>query len=315
MELRALGYFLAVSELGSLRAAAKRVGVTQPALTKAIHRLEDEAGVKLIERSARGVRLTGFGEVMLRHSRTFTAALREAQEEIAALRDGSAGQVRIGAGPSWERAILPEAIARFCRARPSVRLQVTGGTDDALKTQLRQGSLDFVLAATADSPGLDPDLDWRSLITDEYRVIAASSHPLRGRAGLRLADLASFPWVLPSRQSHMVERLHVMFRTAGLKPPDPAIETDIVPLKLQLMRDGAYLSFHAAGHLSELNAGFVQPLDVAGASWRRAAGIILRRGAAPGVAAQALIAEIEACCAAARATASHPPGALLYRET
>ena len=88
MELRTVDYFLAAAEQGSLRGAAQRLGVTQPALTKAIRRLEDEAGVVLFDRKARGVSLTVYGEAMLRHARNLRASLRDAQEEIAGLRSG-----------------------------------------------------------------------------------------------------------------------------------------------------------------------------------------------------------------------------------
>lgn len=94
----------------------------------------------------------------------------------------------------------------------------------------------------------------------------------------------------------MAERLRVIFRAQGLPPPEPVIETDIVSLKLELMRDSAYLSFHAAAHLREIDPGRFRPLDVPGATWRRAAGTITQRRSEPNPAASTLIGIIETTC-------------------
>ena len=97
MDLRAIAYFATVAEYGTVRGAAARLGISQPALTKAIRRLEDEMGVVLFDRQARGVTPTAYGRTLLRHARNLQASLKEAREEIAALRAGIAGRVRIGA--------------------------------------------------------------------------------------------------------------------------------------------------------------------------------------------------------------------------
>jgi DNA-binding transcriptional LysR family regulator len=292
MEIRAVDYLLAVAEYGSLRGAAQAIGITQPALTKAVRRIEDETGARLFDRTARGVRPTVYGEAMLRHARNLRASLRAAKVEVAALKAGAAGVVRIGAGPSWERAILPEAIATFRARWPDVRIHVVGGIDDVLKLGLREGTLDLVLAATPDAPALDPDLEWLSLMTAQYCVIAAHTHPLRHRRGIGLGELLGYPWILPGAHSLMVERLRIMFRANALPAPEPAIETDIVALRHQLLASGPYLGFTAAGLLPELADDAIVRLDVPDAVWRRSAGIITRRGMAPNPAAAALIATI-----------------------
>jgi DNA-binding transcriptional LysR family regulator len=296
VDLRAIEYFLAVAERGTLRGAAAQLGVTQPALTKAIRRLEDETGVVLFDRKARGVTLTVYGRTLLRHARVLQASLKETREEIAALRAGMAGRIRVGAGPSWERMVLPEAIGRLTPAQPGVQIHVAGGADDTLKAQLRAGELDFVLAATPDAPQLEPDLEWQPLMADDYRVIAAVGHPLHGRRDATLRDLLDYPWIMPSAATQMAERLRVIFRAHGLPPPEPVIETDITSLKLALMQDSHCLSFHAAAHLRDIAPELCRPLEVPGATWRRAAGIIARRGSEANPAASMLIDIIKTIC-------------------
>jgi DNA-binding transcriptional LysR family regulator len=138
-------------------------------------------------------------------------------------------------------------------------------------------------------------------------VIAATHHPLHTRKNTALPDLLDYPWILPSAATQMAERLRVIFRAHGLPPPEPVIETDIVSLKLELMRDSDYLSFHAAAHLREIDPGRFRPLDVPGATWRRAAGIITQRRSEPNPAASVLIGIIETTCAHLRPEDRSPP--------
>lgn len=289
MDIRSVDYMLAVARHRSLRAAADTLNISQPALTKAVRRLEDEAGVRLFDRTARGVQPTVYGEALLRHIRDLHAVLAASTAEIAALKTGAAGLVRIGAGPSWEQAILPDAIATFRKRQPEVRIHILGGTDNFLKQRLREGALDFVLAATPDAPALDPDLEWQPVVTDNYCIIAADTHPLRHRRNISLKELLTFPWILPGAHSLMVERLRIIFRAHALPAPEPAIETDVVALRHRLLLTGPYLGFTAAGLLSEVGVRGIIRLDVPDAVWQRTAGVITRRGMEPNPAAAAFV--------------------------
>ncbi|GAB5377313.1 MAG: LysR family transcriptional regulator [Acuticoccus sp.] len=304
MDYRVAEYLIAVARAGSLRAAADELGVTQPTLTKAVRRLEDEIGASVFHRTARGVTLTIYGEAVLRHARAIKASVREAHEEVAALKQGLGGRVRIGAGPSWQRSVLPEAIEAFRKDWPRVHLEIVGGMDDQLKAQLRAGKLDIVLAAMSGSVPVEPDLTGHSLIDDEYGIIARASHPLARRKGpIALETLTQQQWILPGRGSMLVLRLAAIFQAHGLPAPEAIVETDLSRLKLLLMSEADYLSFHALNQLRELDPGPIVPLSVPNARWRRAAGLMMRRGLAPGPAVTAMMGAIEKACARARETA------------
>jgi DNA-binding transcriptional LysR family regulator len=297
-DLRTIDYFLAAVTRRSLRAAAQELGVTQPALTKAIRRLEDSFGAPLFDRQARGVTPTVYGTALLRHAKDIKAALHAAREEVDALRTGGAGLVKIGAGPPWQDAVLPDAIAELRTTRPGVRIHVTGGGDDQLKEQLRSGALEFVLAAVPETPRIEPELAWKPLLADEYCVVADVGHPLRRRRRIKAEDLLAFPWILPPATTYMVGRLQHVLRVAGLPAPVPAIETDVIPLKFALMRGSLYLSYHAAAHLTALDPGFIAPIDVPGTRAVRQAGLINRRGADLSPAAKALVGILQSRCSA-----------------
>ena len=281
MEFRNLDYFLRVVDAGSLRGAAHGLQVTQPALTKAVRRLEDSLGVPLFTRQARGVTLTIYGESLLRHARELKRSQEIARDEIDALRTGVSGLIRIGIGPSWQEAIVPDAITELCATRPGVRVHVAGGGDDSLKALLKAGTLDMVIAAVPETPRLEPAFVSIPLLSDVYRVVADAAHPLHAQESATLEDLLLYPWILPAAASHMVQRLRLLFRSHGLPAPAPVIETDVIPLKFALMRGSAYLTVHAAAHLAICNPGFLVPLHTPQARIRREAGIITRRGEAP----------------------------------
>ena len=278
MEFRNLDYFLRVADAGSLRAAASTLRVTQPALTKAVRRLEDSLGVKLFTRQARGVTLTVYGESLLRHARALKRSRESACSEIEALRNGVSGLLRVGVGPSWQDAVVPDAISELRTTRPGVRVQVSGGGDDTLKALLKCGTLDVVIAAVADTPRLEPAFTSIPLLSDEYRVFADRGHPLHARESATLEDLLLYPWILPPATANMVQRLRLLFRSQGLPAPDPVIETDVIPLKFALMRGSLYLTFHAAAHLAVCNPGFLLAIPAPQTWIRRDAGIITRRG-------------------------------------
>ncbi len=299
MEIRTIDYFLTVAEAGSMTAAAKLLDMTQPALTKAMRRLEDEVGAALFARGARGVALTPFGRSFLRHARTVHSTMIDATDELDALREGRAGLVRLGAGPTWLLEIVPRAVHMFRQAFPDVQLQVQGGLDDVLRTALRDAPLDFVLAAIPEGAE-EPDLAFKPLLVDEYQVIAGSRHPLRNKPDVKLADLLDYPWILPAQTTYMTRRLQTIFRAAGLRPPRAVIETaEHARFKARLMSepDGPhYLSFHAIGHLEAEGPDDIGPLPVKGASWQRRAGIVTRKGLPPNPPAEEFVKIVRQLC-------------------
>jgi DNA-binding transcriptional LysR family regulator len=292
LELRDIDYFLAVAGERSMRAAAKRLGLTQPALSKAIRRLEEEVGAQLLDRDARGVALTVYGRSFLRHARFLKAEMTEAAFEIQALAAGTAGLVRLGAGPRWQQWLLPEAIRRFREAHPQVQLVVVGGTDDVLKEELSAGALDFIVASIPQGTEF-PALEGEGFVTDEYRVVGDIDHPLRRKAAPVLADLLDYPWVLPNPKTYLMAQFEAILRAHGLSPPRPIVETDLPTMRFALMRGTAFLSVHILGQLRAFNESQILPIEVAEARWQRASGLIRRRGVEPNPAAEALMRIVE----------------------
>jgi DNA-binding transcriptional LysR family regulator len=135
VELRHLRYFAAVAELRNVTQAARRLHVAQPALSRQIQDLEEELGLKLIERSTRGIKLTETGKFFADEARAVLARVEEALRAVRALGGGEIGE-RVGYAPSPTREILPRALAAFQKAAPSVRVTLLDLASDDLERAL-----------------------------------------------------------------------------------------------------------------------------------------------------------------------------------
>ncbi|WP_027134589.1 LysR family transcriptional regulator [Geminicoccus roseus] len=297
MDFRHLKYFLAVAEHGSLQMAARRLGITQPALTKAIRRIEDSVGVRLFDRHAYGVRLNAYGSAFLKDAQDLDQAFHDAMGRMRSLRRGITGLITIAAGPFWQDAVLPGAIAEMRRLRPDVLIKVMSGADDHLRELLKSRRLAFMLSADH-PPALrsEPGLVWENLMVDEYRVIADVGHPLHRCAEISPAQLLDYPWILPPQQGNMVGRLRLLLRSLGLSDPVPSVETESIHLKFNLMRGSDYLSYHAMAHLRAYCPDFIRPIMAPGTAAVRHAGLWKREGMSLGPADLTLIDILKRCC-------------------
>ena len=145
MQLGQIRAFLAVRESGSLRAAARRIGISQPAISKAVASLEADLQAALFIRTSRGVHLTEAGRLFSARAGVALAELGRAREELSELSGGTQGSVAVGVG-AGSIVLTPGAIARFRAERPQARIRIREGTRDVLLPMVRDGNLDFVIA-------------------------------------------------------------------------------------------------------------------------------------------------------------------------
>lgn len=195
IDLRRLEQFVAVAEELHFRRAAERLGMSQPPLTVAIRRLEEDVGAALIERGGnRVLGLTAAGAAFLAASRE---ALGQTERAIRVARETAAGRtglVRLGYVGSALYGRLPDVIHRFRAARPDVRLELREATTVQQTAMLREGALDVgvVIPPLPDAEGIAQD----AFDVDRLCMALPNDHPLAGRDGLALADLADEPFVL-----------------------------------------------------------------------------------------------------------------------
>jgi DNA-binding transcriptional LysR family regulator len=216
MKLTQLSAALAVAERGGLRAAARHLGVAQPALTRGIAELERELGVPLFERRARGVVVTPTGAMFLRRASAVLAEVRRAREEVEQAAGGTGGTVTVGLSSVPLMSLVPDAMAAFRARFPDVRLQLAEGAFPLIEPGLKDGTVDCYVGPQPGAP-LAPELVREVLFTNTRGVMCRAGHPLAAARSLR--ELAGAEWLATSITHRADEELEEIFRRHGLGAP------------------------------------------------------------------------------------------------
>lgn len=218
MELRQLRYFMAVAEAGNFSRAAATLHMSQPPLSVQVKALEDELGVRLLERSNHGATLTPAGAAFLEEARAALARLESARRRAQLAGKGDIGMLSVGFVSIADYGVLPPALKSFRAAFPQVEVQLHELTTDAQIRELRANRLNMGIAL---APVDDPELDFRRL-HDEELVLALPSGYRAGRAqdAIDLRLLAAESFIVPPRD--IAPGLHDVIiaqcRAAGFTP-------------------------------------------------------------------------------------------------
>lgn len=204
---------IAVADTGSLRAAARKLGLTQPSLTKSLRLLETEAGVSIISRSAHGVTLTSAGQMLLDHARLIESDIRRANEELSRLRKHSSLKVKICLSISLTSELITEAVTLLRKEVPDVTIQITGGIQERLVADVRQGACDFALMPITDRSHLT-DLRIRPLYEAGLIISGREDHPCSNSKDL--ADFAKCDWITPRRNGPLNRLIGQIADSMGL---------------------------------------------------------------------------------------------------
>jgi DNA-binding transcriptional LysR family regulator len=197
LDVRRMRVLREVALRGSFSAAAESLSFTQSAVSQQVAALEREAGAVLVERSARGVRLTEAGEAVVRHAEGILARLAEAEAELEAIAGLRGGRLRMAAFESVAGTIMPIAISRFAAQHPAVELSMSLMEPDDAIGAMRAGDVDLAITVGSGKPG-DRDGDGivhHHLLEDPMYLVLPDHHPLARKRGVRLADLANEPWI------------------------------------------------------------------------------------------------------------------------
>lgn len=232
LDVRRMRVLREVALKGSFSAAAESLAYTQSAVSQQIAALERETGTTLVERGARGVRLTDAGRALVEHADVILARLGDAEAELEAISGLRAGRLRVLAFPSAGATIIPPAIARFRAEHPDVELTLRPGEPDDGLALLRAGDVDIALsiempgAKTLDLQGiaLEPLLD------DHMYAVLPAGHRLAGRTRVRVEELAGEAWIIGSSSGTCPDSRIVAqaFAAAGFEP-QVAFQNDDYP--------------------------------------------------------------------------------------
>lgn len=272
MQFQQLRYFLAILDQGGFTRAAQHLGRTQQAVSKAMRQLEDELGVRLLDRESGIPGPTAFGRELAAFARRALQDETQLRGRLQAARSRTTGVVRIGASPAVAGSLVTPAVEALTLAQPGLLLQVHAGIQSMLVAQLAGGELDVALfVRTDESLPLPTGVVSETLRLEDYCVVAASTHPLARTAGpIPTARLATAEWVLGANSGDVEAAWREVFEADGLAQPTPRLVTTSVEFCRNMLARGRHVSvlprsLVAAG----LARGELVALDAPQFSWQR----------------------------------------------
>lgn len=191
MDIDQLRYFLRVAELGNFTRAAEDLGLSQPALSRSIQRLEEELGQPVLERKTKSLALTDAGDLLQSRARQVLSILEDTKAEITD--DGRSGRIRIGAIPTIAPFFLPGLLQEFAAEYPQAALVVQEDVTDHLLKRCTQGEIDLAILAL---PIPAKYLEVEELFSEELLLVLPPEHPLVSQSAIRIADVEPYPFVL-----------------------------------------------------------------------------------------------------------------------
>jgi LysR family transcriptional regulator, regulator of abg operon len=260
MRLKQIADFVAVVESGSIRSAARKLGVSQPAITKSLRRLESELHSQLLQRTPLGIVPTPSGRAFLARARAAQAELRKAEEEITQLGGDGVGAVTLGVVPA-AIVIVPESVVRFRQRFPRARLRILEGYTHTLLPLVRDETLDLALGVRFDSK-IDPAFAFRPLFRFEYAIVGRKGHPLRNVRSL--AELTNAGWISLTPPDVSGGPLERAFSSAGVRSPQQVTRCESHNVAVAMLAKTDMLGIMSRRMLTDaLTRDFLEQIPVA----------------------------------------------------
>lgn len=217
MDIRRLDVFRKVVELKSFTKAAEAALLSQPTVSEHIRNLEEELGLKLVDRLGREAEPTPVGRVLYSYAVRLTQLQQEALQAVARYNGALSGEVRIGASTIPGAYILPRLIAAFCRHYPEVKPVVQIAASRTIAAQILDGTVDLGLVGAIWN---ERGLEWTALLADTLVLAVPPSHPLAGRDSLPLGELRHHPMILREQGSGTRRVVARMLEQQGIREGD-----------------------------------------------------------------------------------------------
>ncbi|WNK01134.1 LysR family transcriptional regulator [Thalassospiraceae bacterium LMO-JJ14] len=264
--------FVGVIDTGSFKETARKLNVTQSALTQRLRKLEEALGARLIDRTTRSVALTSVGEAFLPNARRLLGQFEQAYGDIREVIDVSGGRVTLASLISVATYVLPTVISRFTKDHPNVGVRIIDVSEREIMPYVRRGEAEFAIDMKTDE--IEDDLAATHLMYDRFVLACRDDHPLAEGGSVDTADLAGLSlMVLGSRsgtsrvlQTHLAER----------------------PKSAKCMHEVQHLSTMVGFLEAGMGAGIVPSMVMRGISSRR---LVSRPLAAPALSRELVLVE------------------------
>jgi DNA-binding transcriptional LysR family regulator len=261
LDVRRMRVLREVALRGSIAGAAEALSFTPSAVSQQVAKLEREAGVPLVQRGPRSIRLTEAGRALVAHAEAILERLAEAESELRELA-GREPVLRVGSITTAAVTLLPAALARFARVRPETEVTVVEADPLAGLSRLREREYDLALVFEYDYVQLPADerLTYEVLLEEELRAVLPVGHPSARQRAVRLLDLADATWIRSTPRSSCHPFTERACRAAGFEPRF-GLEVDDYTAMQNLVAAGAGVAMAPDLGLTRRNPGVaVRPI-------------------------------------------------------
>jgi len=282
-----------LADVHHMSTVAHQQGLTQPAVSAAISRLEQCLAQPIFQRTPRGMIPTPAGERWVMRFKRVLAELRNIEADVAALNGAIEGVVTVGALPLIRTLVLPRAIAEVLARHPRLRIRTLESPYGDLCAGLLSAEVDFILGALR--PLHDKSLSTEVLLHEDIVLLSRTGHPLAARRDIGFDDLRAYPWVLSRASSPLRYQLNDFFRAYGQPLLEPSVETaDLATLRGLLLHSNMLTALSRHQMHYEVASGGLQALDFPLDGMQREIGVTVRAGARLSPGAHALLQEVRA---------------------
>lgn len=278
MNFRDIEYFAVLAEHGHVGRAAEALGLSQPALSVSLRRLEQSMDAKLFKRTPKGIELTDVGQVLLSKVQRLRQTREDVMREVADLSQGRAGNLRIGAHAGVMDSLIGPACCTLLKSAPNVALTVTVESNDAAVTAIREGRLDLVISVMPSPP--HHDVEQEHLLDDTIVVFASADHRLAKRRQITLDDLEGERWTAIAFSAPALPLLSMALQERGRNALHYVLQTSSLTFRDQLVANTDLLGTSSKRLLREIKARYrVVELPIKGFNVKRSVGVFYRKDA------------------------------------
>lgn len=266
---------VALDDFRNLARVADSMHVSQPAVSMALGELEKGLGLKLFDRTQKGVIPNAYGECLIRQARVVLTSMRQARDELHALQSGASGKISVGVLPAMTLILMPRALAALKERMPMTNVIVHEGAMETMLPDLRRGALDMVVGRLSNQVHAR-DLAEEPLFHGHIVVVTRRRHPLAKRRNLDWRDLLEYPWVVPPVESQSREPLENILQKHGIAIPANRIETVSVHVvtgylmetdAVGFLSQGVARHYIKSGALTQLPLALPDPQRPNGITW------------------------------------------------
>ena len=292
---------IAIADAGSAAEAARRLGISQPAVHRAARELEGTIGHTLYRRRVHSVSANAAGQELARRLAVALGEIEQAHVDLVTARGLAMGRIAVGVLPLTPQRLLARTIGSLRESYPNVVVTIRESTHARLLEDLRFGRLDIIVGALRE-PRLEGNVVERELFSDPYVIVVRRGHPLAARRRVAVRDLAAHGWVVP--QQDMPRRAVVDMMLARLpQPPRVLVETSSLAMMMAMLEENDCISLLSRSHILYGNyRNEVVVLDVPSPQGERVVGYTTRADWLPTAPQREFIEQLQAQCRLATGT-------------